>query len=116
MQSAFSAAYAVAETLRVREGLDLKLWQAPVFYGVIAIATVCGAAINLLGINPIQALYYSAVINGFVAPPLLVFIVLLGSNHRIMADKANSPLSNALGWFAVVLMTLAAVALVLTSV
>lgn len=110
-----SGAYAVAETLRVREGLDLKLWQAPVFYGVIAVATLCGAAINLLGINPIQALYYSAVINGFVAPPLLVFIVLLGSNRRVMADKVNSRLSNMLGWLAVGLMTLAAVGLVLTS-
>jgi Mn2+/Fe2+ NRAMP family transporter len=110
-----SGAYAVAETLKVREGLDLKLWQAPVFYGVIAVATVCGAAINLLGINPIQALYSSAVINGFVAPPLLVFIVLLGSSRRVMADKTNSPLSTTLGWLAVALMILAAAALVLTS-
>jgi Mn2+/Fe2+ NRAMP family transporter len=58
-----SAAYAVAETFKLREGLYLKLRQAPGFYSVIAFSTLLGFAVNLIGINPIQALYYTAVLN-----------------------------------------------------
>jgi Mn2+/Fe2+ NRAMP family transporter len=75
---------------------------------VIVLSTVVGFAMNLLGINPIQALYYSAVLNGLVAPPLLVIIMLLGNNRRVMKDKANGRVSNTLGWITTVLMTLAA--------
>jgi Mn2+/Fe2+ NRAMP family transporter len=76
-----SAAYAVAETFKLREGLYLKLRQAPGFYGVIASSTFLGFAVNLIGINPIRALYYTAVLNGIVAPPLLVMIMLIGKNR-----------------------------------
>ena len=76
-----SSAYAIAETLRWREGLYLKLRQAWGFYGVIAFSTILGAAMNFVGINPIKALYYTAVINGLVAPPLLWLIMLIGNNR-----------------------------------
>jgi NRAMP (natural resistance-associated macrophage protein)-like metal ion transporter len=109
-----SAAYAVAETFRLREGLYLKLRQAPGFYGIIVFSTMIGFTIDLIGINPIKALYYTAILNGIVAPPLLLLIMLISNNHNIMKDKVNSRISNALGWITTAAMTLAAVALLLT--
>jgi len=106
-----SSAYAIAETLRWREGLYLKLRQAWGFYGVIAFSTILGAAMNFVGINPIKALYYTAVINGLVARPLLWLIMLIGNNRKIMEDKVNGRMSNILGWFTTIAMTTAAVAL-----
>jgi len=109
-----SSAYAMAETLRWREGLYLKLRQAWGFYGVIAFSTMLGAAMNFVGINPIKALYYTAVINGLVAPPLLWLIMLIGNNPKIMEDKVNGKMSNILGWFTTIAMTIAAAALLWT--
>jgi len=109
-----SSAYAMAETLRWREGLYLKLRQAWGFYGVIAFSTMLGAAMNFVGINPIKALYYSAVVNGLVAPPLLWLIMLIGNNSEIMEDKVNGKMSNILGWFTTIAMTMAAAALLWT--
>jgi NRAMP (natural resistance-associated macrophage protein)-like metal ion transporter len=109
-----SAAYAVAETFKWREGLYLKLRQARGFYGVIAFSTLLGFAINLIGINPIQALYYTAVLNGIVAPPLLVMIMLIGNNRSIMKNKVNGRVANTLGWVTTIAMSIAALALLLT--
>jgi Mn2+ and Fe2+ transporters of the NRAMP family len=108
-----SSAYAVAETFRWRAGLYLKLRHAWGFYGVIAFSTLLGAAMNFIGINPIKALYYTAVINGVIAPPLLWTIMLIGNNRKIMQDKVNGRASNLLGWVATIVMTIAAVALLL---
>ena len=108
------SAYAMAETFTWREGLYLKLRQAWGFYGVIAFSTMLGAAMNFLGINPIKALYYTAIINGLVAPPLLWLIMLIGNNRKIMNDKVNGRTSNILGWFTTIAMTMAAVALLWT--
>ena len=109
-----SAAYAVAETFKFREGLFLQLRQAPAFYGVIALATLIGAAINLIGINPILALYYAAVLNGLVAPLLLLMIMLISNNRKIMQNKTNGRASNILGWTTTIAMGAAAVALLLS--
>ena len=109
-----SSAYAMAETLRWREGLYLKLRQAWGFYGVIAFSTMLGAVMNFVGINPIKALYYTAVINGLVAPPLLWLIMLIGNNREIMNDKVNGRASNILGWFTTIAMTTAAAVLLWT--
>ncbi len=106
-----SAAYAVAETFKFREGLSLKLRQAPIFYGVIALATLVGAAIDLIEINPISALYYAAVLNGLVAPLLLFMIMLISNNQKIMQNKTNGPASNILGWMTTIAMGMAAAAL-----
>jgi NRAMP (natural resistance-associated macrophage protein)-like metal ion transporter len=106
-----SAAYAIAEAFRWREGLYLTLRQAPGFYGVIILAMLIGAAINMLGINPIRALYYSAALNGIIAPPLLVMIMLIASNRSIMRQRVNGSLSNIVGWLTTLAMTLAALAL-----
>jgi NRAMP (natural resistance-associated macrophage protein)-like metal ion transporter len=109
-----SAAYAVAETLRKPEGLSKKFKQAPVFYAVIALATLVGATMNLLGINPIRALYYTAVINGLVSPPLLLMLMLITNNRRIMGKRVNGRLSNTIGWLTTLAMTVAAAALLLS--
>jgi Mn2+/Fe2+ NRAMP family transporter len=109
-----SAAYAVSETFKFREGLSLRLGEAPAFYGVIALATFVGAAINLVGINPISALYYAAVLNGIVAPLLLFMIMLMSNNQKIMQNKTNRPVSNILGWLATIAMGAAAIALLIS--
>jgi len=109
-----SAAYAIAETFRLREGLYLKLRQAPGFYGIIAFSTLIGFAINLSGINPMKALYYTAVLNGIVAPPLLFMIMLISNNQKIMKDKVNGLASNAMGWVTTIGMSIAALALLLS--
>lgn len=109
-----SAAYAVSETFKFREGLSLKPRQAPTFYGVIALATILGAGMDLIGINPIAALYYAAVINGFVAPPLLFMIMLISNNRQIMRDKTNPRAANILGWITTIAMAVAAAALLIS--
>ncbi len=110
-----SAAYAVAETFKFRKGLYLKLRQAPGFYGVIALATLVGAAINFIGINPILALYYTAVLNGLAAPPPLFMIMLIANNRRIMGNKTNGRVTNTLGWLTTIAMTIAGLALLATA-
>jgi Mn2+/Fe2+ NRAMP family transporter len=109
-----SAAYALSETFGWRYGLDRDPRRAKQFYAVIVIATLVGMLINFLGINPIDALFWTAVINGFVAPPLLLLIMLVANNRRIMGDRANGPFLNVLGWLATAAMIAAAIALVFT--
>jgi NRAMP (natural resistance-associated macrophage protein)-like metal ion transporter len=109
-----SAAYAVAETFSLRKGLYRKLHEAPGFYAVIVCATLAGFLMNLTGIDPIKALYYAAILNGVAAPPLLVMVMLISGSRGIMSDKANSPVSSALGWITTAVMTAAALALLLT--
>jgi Mn2+/Fe2+ NRAMP family transporter len=110
-----SASYAVAETFGWREGLSLKLAKAKGFYGVIIFAVLIGAILNFTGINPISALYYSAVINGIIAPVLIFIILLISNNKEIMGEKVNGLTSNILGFTTAVLMTIFAVALIVTS-
>jgi Mn2+/Fe2+ NRAMP family transporter len=109
-----SAAYAVADVFGWKEGLDRKPGLARQFYGVITVATLVGMVINFVGINPIAALFGTAVINGFVAPPLLVLILLIANNRKVMGDRVNSRGTNVLGWAATAAMFAAAIALVLT--
>jgi Mn2+/Fe2+ NRAMP family transporter len=106
-----SAAYAIAETFHWKEGLGRKLKQAYGFYGVIALATLLGLLVNFTPIKPFQLLYYTAILNGIVAPPLLILIMLIGSNKKIMGEHANSLFSNMVGWIITVVMALCALAL-----
>jgi len=110
-----SAAYAMKEFLNLPGTLAAKPRFRPTFYAVIGLATIAGIALNFMRIDPIQALFYTAVINGLVAPPLLVLIVLLGSDRAYMKDKVSGRLSKALTWLAIGLMSVAAVALVATT-
>jgi NRAMP (natural resistance-associated macrophage protein)-like metal ion transporter len=109
-----SAAYAVKEFLGVKGGLSAKPWYRPTFYGIMALATIAGVGLNLLHIDPIRALFVTAVINGVVAPPLLVLIVLLGSDRKFMAENVSGLVSKSLTWLATIVMSVAAIALLVT--
>ena len=110
-----SAAYAVSEAFGWKYGLDEKPHRAKQFYAVIVGATLVGMLINFLGINPITALFWTAVLNGFLAPPLLIVIMLIANNGEIMGKRVNGRWTNLLGWATTIVMTVAAVALVITS-
>ncbi|MEK7558680.1 MAG: divalent metal cation transporter [Patescibacteria group bacterium] len=111
-----SASYAVSETFGWREGLYQKFKRAHGFYGVIAIATLVGFLINFININPIAALYYSAVINGIIAPPLIIMILFIANNKNIMGEKVNNKLLNVLGVVTAFTMGAASIFLLLTLV
>jgi NRAMP (natural resistance-associated macrophage protein)-like metal ion transporter len=109
-----SAAYAVAEAMGWKYGLDRKPARAKEFYAVIVVATLVGMALNYLGINPINALFYTAVINGLLAPPLLVLIMLVSNRRDIMGERINNRWSNLFGWITTVMMSGAALVLLIT--
>lgn len=109
-----SAAYAVAEAFHWQEGLARTVRQAPGFYGVIGVATLTGLLLNVLHINPITALVYSAVINGVVAVPLLVMILRVANSRAIMGAYSNGRLSNVVSGVATLGMGAAALALAVT--
>ena len=109
-----SAAYAVSETFGWEYGLDTKPWEAKQFYAIIAASTLVGMLINFTGINPITALFWTAVINGLLSPPLLILIMLVSNNREVMGERTNGRLVNALGWAAAAIMVAAAVGMILT--
>ncbi|MBI3980802.1 Nramp family divalent metal transporter [Candidatus Microgenomates bacterium] len=109
-----SASYAFSEAFGWKEGLYRKFTQAHGFYAVIIVATLIGLLVNFTPIKPFQMLYYTAIINGICAPPLMVLIMLIGNNQKIMGNYVNSFLSNLFGWTITVIMTLAALALLYT--
>jgi NRAMP (natural resistance-associated macrophage protein)-like metal ion transporter len=111
-----SASYAVAEVFGWRSGLDLPPRRGRRFYLVLAGAMVGGIVLNLVETNPIRVLFLSAVVNGLLAPPLMVLVMLVSSDRRIMGEHANGVWLNVLGWAATAVMVLAAVAFVATSV
>jgi Mn2+/Fe2+ NRAMP family transporter len=103
-----SAAYAVAETAGWRNGLYRRFSRAKGFYATITVVIVAGYLLNFVQvISPVKALLYSAVLNGLVAPPLIVVLLFICNNRKIVGKNANGWLSNTLGWLAVVIMSLA---------
>jgi Mn2+/Fe2+ NRAMP family transporter len=104
-----SAAYAVSESLKWHEGLHLKLRHAYSFYGIMIFSMLIGLAINFVGLDSIKALIYSAVLNGLVAPIVLVLIVILSSNKKIMGEYKNSLVIKVIGIITVALMAVTAI-------
>jgi hypothetical protein len=100
-----SAAYALSEALRWREGLDQRPVDARAFYVAIALATFAGLGMNFLAINPMRALYWTAVINGLLAPPLMVVTMLIARNPRVMGHLVIGRPLAVLGWLATAAMT-----------
>jgi len=98
-----SAAYAFAETLGWRQGLNRKLRQARWFYALILVSTGVGVALDFIGINPVKALYWTAVINGLLAPFLLVAILIVAADKKLMQGQPSS----RLGWVVVAITTIA---------
>lgn len=107
-----SASYAVAEAFQWRGSLDDRPYQAKRFYLVMAACFVAALAIDYAGMNPMKALVWSAVINGFLSPPLLIVIMLISNNRKVMGKRVNGRVLNSLGWLTTILMLVAAIALI----
>jgi len=105
-----ASSYAMAESFRWKEGLYRDLAQGKAFYGVIIISMLIGLAINFLGIDPIKALIYSAVLNGLVAPIILFLIVKLASNHKIMGRWVNKRYVTWIGLTTTAIMAISGIA------
>ena len=91
-----SAAYALSELFHWRDGLDLQLHEAPAFYGVVLLASAGGVAMDFFNLDPVSTLYLAALLNGVLAPFLLAGVLLVASDHRIMAKQPSSRLSRGL--------------------
>jgi NRAMP (natural resistance-associated macrophage protein)-like metal ion transporter len=106
-----SAAYAVAETFRWRRGLDRKPREARGFYAIVALATLGGTALTFSPIDPIRALFWSAVINGVISVPVLIVMMLLAGNAKVMGKFVSSPRLKFVGWLATAVMAAAVCAM-----
>jgi NRAMP (natural resistance-associated macrophage protein)-like metal ion transporter len=106
---ASSSAYVAAQTFKFREGLNETTRRAPEFYAVIAAGMVIGVVMDLLRIDPIKALFWSAVLNGVASVPLIAVIVWLASDRKVMGKWTSSLAARAWGWAAVALMGGAAI-------
>lgn len=104
-----SAAYAVSESMGWVEGLDRKPREARAFYATIAIATIAGLSLNYVGVDPIKALYWAAVVNGVLAAPLMVVMMLIAMNKRIMGRLAVRGKLAFGGWLATAIMALVSI-------
>jgi Mn2+/Fe2+ NRAMP family transporter len=107
-----SLSYIITESFGWKEGLDKKFHEAKAFYIIIAISLILGLSLNYIGISPIKALIYSAILYGLTAPVLLAIILHISNNKRIMGKNTNGKISNILGFAALVLMTAAGLILV----
>jgi NRAMP (natural resistance-associated macrophage protein)-like metal ion transporter len=107
-----SCAYAIAEGAKWRSAsLNVKPHLARKFYGVIAIAILIGLGFNFAGLDAVKMLFWSAILNGLLAPPLVIMVVLLTSDRRVMGNRVNSPGMQILGWICALIMSVAAIAL-----
>lgn len=104
-----STSYAISESFGWKEGLYRKLKEARAFYGVIIISIIIGIILNFLGIHPIKALIYSAIVNGLIAPVILFCIVKISSDEKIMGKFANSRVNNFFGWLVTIIMFIASI-------
>lgn len=104
--------YMLAETLGWEQGLDKKFNEAKGFYITIVISLILGLSLDMLGISPIQALLYTAILYGLTAPVLIAMVLHIGNNKKIMGEFTNNRLSNILGVITLALMSASAVALI----
>jgi NRAMP (natural resistance-associated macrophage protein)-like metal ion transporter len=110
-----SCAYAIAEAAKWRSAsLNMKPRLAPRFYAVIAVSIVVGLAFDFAGMNAVKMLFWSAILNGLLAPPLVVMVVLLTSDRKVMGNRVNSRIMQILGWVCALVMTAAALALLIS--
>lgn len=109
-----SAAYAVAEALDWRNGLDRKLHEAKAFYGMITLATLGGVALNFTPVDPIKELLWSAVINGVIAVPIMAVMMLLGGREDVLGKFVIGRRLRRLGWLATFVMAVAVIAMLVS--
>jgi Mn2+/Fe2+ NRAMP family transporter len=106
-----SLSYIITETFGWEQGLDKKFHEAKGFYLVITISLVVGLLLNYIGISPIKALIYTAILYGVSAPILIAIILHICNNKKVMGEYTNSKTANVLGFAALIIMSLAAIAL-----
>jgi NRAMP (natural resistance-associated macrophage protein)-like metal ion transporter len=106
-----SLSYIFTESFGWNKGLDKKFHEAKGFYVIIAISLIIGLSLNYIGISPIKALIYTAILYGITAPVLIAIILHISNNKAIMGENVNSVASNILGFAALIIMTLAAILL-----
>ena len=106
-----SLSYIISETFGWEKGLDKKFHEAKAFYLVMVISLILGLSLNYIGISPIKALIYTAILYGLTAPVLIAIILHISNNKKVMGNFTNSRFSNVLGFSALILMTIAALAL-----
>lgn len=111
-----SAAFAVAEVFGWKEGLEYQPQQAAGFYSIIVAASLVGVLIDWSPIDPMRALFWSAVLNGLAAVPLMIAMMLVASNHKVMGRFTSTRPLLLLGWAATAVMTAASLAMLITSV
>ena len=109
-----STAYAVAETFKWQEGMELKPLVAKGFYVVISIATIVGIGLGFSSIDPIKALYWSAVVNGVISVPIMIIMVRIASRKQIMGIFVAGKTLKLFGWSAVMIMSIAVITMFLT--
>lgn len=109
-----SAAYAIGEARKWPTGLTREPLRAKAFYGTLATATLIGAGLNFVSFNPIQALFWSAVVNGTVAVPVMVLMMCLAANPQVMGQFAVKGLLRFMGWLATIVMAAAVIGMALT--
>jgi Mn2+/Fe2+ NRAMP family transporter len=103
----------IAEAFDWQEGLDKKFHEAKGFYITLIVSMLVGLFVNIIGISPIKALIYTAVLYGMIAPILIAIILHISNNKTIMGRFVNTRLDNLMGALTMLVMTLAAVALVM---
>jgi Mn2+/Fe2+ NRAMP family transporter len=108
-----SCAYAVSEAAAWRGSLEKKPRGARKFYAILGLSMAIGLAINYTGLDAVKMLFWSAVLNGILAPPLILLVLLLTSDRKVMGDRVNSPVERIIGWLTFAVMAAAAVALIL---
>lgn len=108
-----SLSYIVSETFGWKGSLDKKFHRAKPFYIVIIVSLVLGLFMNYIGLSPIKALLYTAILYGLTSPILIAIVLHIANNKKIMKEHTNSKLSNFLGWLTLIVMTASAIALII---
>jgi Mn2+/Fe2+ NRAMP family transporter len=107
-----SLSYIITETFGWEAGLDKKFHEAKAFYLIIAVSLFLGLLMNYIGLSPIKALIYSAILYGLTAPVLIAIILHIANNKKVMGEHTNGKRSNILGFATLILMTAAAVVMI----
>jgi len=100
-----SLSYIVTESFGWKEGLDKRFHNAKAFYIIVAISLILGLSLNYIGISPVKALIYSAILYGLTAPVLIAIVLHISNNKKIMGKNVNGKLSNFLGFISLILMS-----------
>jgi Mn2+/Fe2+ NRAMP family transporter len=109
-----SGAYAISEAMHWKGSLDDSPRAAPKFYGVLAAGVIIGLVLDYFGFNAIRMLFIAAVVNGVMAAPLIVVIVLLTSDSRVMGKRVNPALLRGLGWITAAVMAAASLGMLVS--